>query len=148
MKSVMYIIVTVIVVIAFYAFTIPKVDFEKDTEEGIQFYKGTWEEALPFAKKANKIIFLNIYATWCGPCKMLKRNTFSNSETGTFYNQNFINVALDGEKGEGAALAKKYAIRGYPSLLFINSDGKIVKQTAGFHNSNQLIKLGQQLITK
>lgn len=144
MKNILFIAFSAIVLVAVYAFTNPKVDFKADTKEGIQFHNGTWEEALQLAKKENKLIFLDIYATWCGPCKQLKKNTFSSSEVGTFYNQNFVNVAFDGEKGDGAMLMQKYGLRSFPSLLFIDGNGKVVGQTGGFHKPNQLIELGQK----
>lgn len=148
MKSLIYIAFTVIALMAVYAFANPKVDFKADTKDGIQFHNGTWEEALQLAKKENKLIFLDIYATWCGPCKKLKANTFSNSEVGTFYNQYFVNVAFDGEQGEGKMLMQKYALRSFPSLLFIDGNGKVVGQTAGYHSSNQFIELGQKFSKK
>ena len=143
MRSIIYIAFIVFASMAIYSFANPKVDFKADTKEGIQFHSGNWVQALQIAKKENKLIFLDIYATWCGPCKRLKKNTFSNAEVGSFYNQNFVNVALDGEQGEGKVLMHKYALRSFPSLLFIDGNGKVVGQTAGYHNSNQLIELGQ-----
>ncbi len=126
----------------------PNVDFSKDHEEGIQFHKGSWNEALELAKKDNKIIFLDIYATWCGPCKRLKSNTFSIEAVGEFYNPNFINVAMDGEKGEGPELARKFGVRSYPTLLFIDSKEKLIAGTAGFHNPKEFLHLGQKVLKK
>ncbi len=146
MRNTMIIIVIVIISITIYAFANPKVDFKADTKEGIQFHKGTWNEALQLAKKENKLIFLDIYATWCGPCKKLKANTFSNEEVGTVYNQNFVNVAFDGEQGDGAMLMQKYNLRSFPFLLFIDGNGKVVAKTGGYHKPNELLELGQQFI--
>lgn len=122
------------------------VDFTKDAEKGIQFHKGTWNEALQLASKENKLVFLDIYATWCGPCRKLKANTFSNEEVGTFYNSKFINVSIDGESAEGSELAKKFQIRGYPTLLFVNSKGEIVSGTSGYHNPKEIIELGKEVL--
>jgi thiol:disulfide interchange protein len=148
MPSKIVIAFSAIAMVAVYAFANPKVDFKADTEEGIQFHNGTWEEALQLAKKENKLIFLDIYATWCGPCKKLKANTFSNTEVGSYYNQNYINVAFDGEQGEGAMLMQKYGLRSFPSLLFIDGNGKVVGQTVGYHNPSQFLELGQKFSKK
>jgi thioredoxin 1 len=94
------------------------------------------------------LVFLDIYATWCGPCKSLKSTTFADSEVGAYYNETFINVALDGEKGEGLELAKKYGVTGYPTLLFINSDGIVVSSNAGYRNAKELIGLGKTVQNK
>lgn len=93
-----------------------------------------------------KTIFLDVYATWCGPCKVLKAHTFSAEEVGAFYNLNFINVTIDGEKGEGAELAKKFGVQAYPSLFFIDQNGKLVSGTNGYHTPNQLIRLGKKVL--
>ncbi|MDT8410880.1 MAG: thioredoxin fold domain-containing protein [Vicingaceae bacterium] len=147
MKNLIYpIIILAIASILFFAFKSPNVDFNKDSHEGIQFYKGAWQEALEKAEKENKIIFLDVYATWCGPCKKLKAYTFSDATVGSFYNNNFINVAVDGEKGEGIELAKKYSVRAYPTLLFINSSGEIVHRTAGYHKANDFNELGELVV--
>ena len=121
---------------------------EIDDKTGISFHQGSWEEALKRAKTEGKPIFLDISASWCGPCKMLKANTFSNYEVGKFYNANFINVMVDGEKGEGVKLARQFRIKGYPSLIFINNEGKLIAQTAGYHNPKQLVDIGKQIIQK
>lgn len=114
-----------------------------ETVQGIQFYEGSWDEALKLAKEENKLIFLDIYATWCGPCKKLKANTFPDEAVGEYYNANFINLALDGEKGEGRELARKYAIKGYPTLLFVDRNGTVVARTAGYHNPDKFLDLGK-----
>jgi thioredoxin-related protein len=117
-----------------------------DTEAGIDFHSGTWEEAMTLANQENKLIFLDISASWCGPCKLLKKKTFPDKEVGIFYNTHFINVALDGETGEGATLAKKYGVRGYPTLLFINGNGKIAAQTSGYRNPANFLEFGQTVV--
>jgi thioredoxin-related protein len=127
---------------------LPATKAENGTENGIAFHEGTWAEALQLAKQEGKPIFLDISASWCGPCKMLKARTFPNQEVGKFYNSNFINVAVDGEKGEGIELAQKYKIRGYPSLIFVDSNGKLIVQTAGYRNPKQFVELGKQIINR
>ncbi|MCX6221396.1 MAG: thioredoxin fold domain-containing protein [Bacteroidia bacterium] len=115
---------------------------------GIAFHQGAWSEALASAKKENKLIFLDISASWCPPCRMLKARTFPNPEVGTFFNANFINVEVDGEKGEGIDLAHKYRIMGYPSLIFVNGNGDVVTQTSGYHNPKEFVELGKRVIQR
>ena len=147
MKRIAFLITMVL--IAFTSYAGPsESDSNTEKEAGIQFHKGTWKEALQKAEKEGKPVFLDISASWCGPCKMLKSRTFPDDEVGEFYNANFINVAVDGEKGEGIELARKYKIRGYPTLIFLDSNGKVIAQTAGYRNPEQFIDIGKQIINK
>ncbi len=145
MKNIV-IVALVSIVLGILAFKFPKVDFKADAPGGIQFQKSSWNDILILAKKENKLIFLDIYATWCGPCKKLKTKTFSDKEVGAYYNSNFINVSLDGETGEGLELAKKYKLNSYPTLLFINAEGVVIAETMGFYNSNEFLKLGKSVM--
>ena len=63
--------------------------------QGIAFYDGTWDEILAKAKKEHKMIFLDAYTSWCGPCKMLVNQTFPQPEVGIFFNSNFVNTHFE-----------------------------------------------------
>lgn len=121
---------------------------ETTSSEGISFYEGKWADILSRAEKENKLIFLDIYATWCGPCKMLKRKTFPDGALGNYFNSNFINVTFDGESGEGIELAERYKIKGYPTLLILDAKGNLVSGTAGYMPPATLLKFGQEAVNK
>ncbi len=138
-----------ILIFAFIALVYPlKSNSGSKSETGISFHQGTWDEALKLAEQEGKPIFLDISASWCGPCKRLKASTFPDDEVGKFYNANFINVMVDGEKGEGIELARKYEIRGYPSLIFVDSSGELIAQTTGYRNPEQFIEIGKVIIDR
>ncbi len=131
----------------FFAASIPALAEKpaSDDQQGIKFFEGTWAEALKQAEKENKLIFLDVYATWCGPCRRLASITFPDPEVGNYYNERFINVKIDGEKGEGPMIRQRYAVRGYPSLLFINHKGEVVQRTAGFRDPQRFLELGKSV---
>ncbi|MBR9998463.1 MAG: thioredoxin family protein [Cyclobacteriaceae bacterium] len=122
--------------------------FPADKSKGIEFLSLSWEKALSKAKAENKLIFLDAYASWCGPCKLLKSRTFTDEEAGEFFNKHFVNVAIDMEKGDGRELAKKFKIRAYPTLIFVDGDGNPVVLTEGFVNPGQLLKFGNHALSK
>ena len=144
MKTVLFIGLLAFIAFATYSFKNPKVDFNKDTSDGIQFFKGTFQEALEKAATENKPIFLDIYATWCGPCKMLKKRTFSDKEVGDYYNANFINIAVDGETKEGIELINNYQVNGYPTLLILDNKGKQLTKQVGFVEPHILVNFGKK----
>ena len=114
---------------------------------GIDFVeKKTWKEILGLAKKKNKLIFLDAYTTWCGPCKYLQQNVFTDGGVADFFNENFINVQLDMEQGEGKNLSTHYNIRSYPTLLFIDGNGLIVHKAIGAMEAGDFLDLGYDAI--
>lgn len=118
------------------------------TNPGIQFIEDDWSTALQKAKTQNKLVFLDIYATWCGPCKMLKQYTFTNTSVGNFFNTNFVNVSVDGEKGVGPQLAQQFSIEGYPSLIITDAEGNPVLLTAGYMPAEELLKFAGEALRR
>ena len=113
---------------------------------GIDFFKGTWDEALAKANKENKMVFLDAYASWCGPCKKMKRNVFTDTAVAAFFNNNFVNVAADMEVGEGVMLADKFGIDSYPTLLFTNGDGMQLVRESGYQDPEELVELAKTVL--
>ena len=111
--------------------------------KGIQFHQNeSWESIVALAKKENKLIFMDCYTSWCGPCKALARDVFPQQKVGDFFNPRFINVQYDMEKGDGKMLYNKYKkyIIGFPTLLLIDQDGKVLQQMAGYQEPDKLIE--------
>lgn len=108
--------------------TLPAIAAEGD---GVNFFEGTFRQAKEKAKKENKLIMLDAYTTWCGPCKVLKNKVFPNKELGDYINANFVSIGVDMEAGEGPALANMYPIEGYPTILFMDATGKVKKKVLG-----------------
>ncbi|WP_461083480.1 thioredoxin family protein [Spirosoma flavus] len=117
----------------------------KSSEEGIQFTEAAWRDILKKAKAEKKVIFLDAYASWCGPCKMLQKNVFTKKAVGDFYNGKFINVKMDMEKGEGPALSQVYPLEAYPTLLFIDGNGRVLKKVLGYQSPEDLIAIGKSV---
>lgn len=116
----------------------------------IQFQTGKWSEILAKAKQENKPLFVDAYTVWCGPCKWLAKNIFTNDKVADFYNNNFVCVKINMEEGEGIELAKKWGVRGYPTLLYFNNDGEIMHRTCGVDYSDDysstFIQLGKDAL--
>lgn len=113
-------------------------------------------------KKSKKPIIMDVYTSWCGPCKMLDRNTFTNPEIISIFNENFHPVKFNAEGPEEVDFGGKsytnpgykperartrngkhqftstLAIRGYPSLVIMDENYKIVEKIAGYRTPAQL----------
>lgn len=123
--------------------TVAKIDqqpVEKQAENGIRFFEGSWEQALAEAKSTGKPIFMDCYTSWCVPCKMLATTVFTKKEVGDYFNSHFINVKMDMESKEGKTLNKQYEILGYPTLLFIDGGGNMFHRIVGTTPAEILLK--------
>lgn len=118
----------------------------KISAQGINFEHGTWQETLDKARAEGKLVFLDAYTSWCGPCKLLSRNTFPDSAVGVFFNQHFVCAKIDMEKGEGPKLAENFSVNVYPTLIFADASGNLVHRAVGYHLPEQLIELGKKAI--
>lgn len=116
--------------------------------QGIEFFHGTWAEALEKAKAEERLIFVDAFASWCGPCKRMAAQTFPDPKAGDFFNANFINLKIDMEKPENAEFAGKYPVGSYPTLMFIDPTGKVVLKDVGAKNVDQLIETGKKALGK
>lgn len=107
--------------------------------QGVDFKELTMQEALALAGKEKKMIFIDFYTTWCGPCKMMSSEVFTQEQVGTYFNRVFVNMKVDAEKGEGVELAKKYQVRAYPTFVVLRADGTEVYRTSGARPAEEFI---------
>lgn len=99
--------------------------------KGMQFFKGSWAELVAEAGKQQKMIFVDVYTDWCGPCKQMDKFVFPEEEVGKRYNPGFISYKLNAEKGEGIKIAGNFNIRAYPTFLYLDSEGYLIMKKIG-----------------
>ena len=121
----------------------------------------TMNEALEAQKESPKKIFMDVYTTWCGPCKLLDKNTLSHKDVIAFINKNYYAVKFNAEgneeitfedftytnpnyqperKGRNAThfFADALRIPGYPSLVFFEENGKLIQAVPGYKTPQEL----------
>ena len=108
--------------------------------DGVAFRELSFSEALKVAKAENKLLFVDCFTTWCGPYRKLSNVVFKDSLVADYFNSHFVNLKMDMEKGEGIEIKKKYEVRGYPTLLFLNSTGEVVYRLLGADEAPELLK--------
>ena len=108
--------------------------------QGIIFRQDDWQNVLMQAKAQKKLIFVDIYTTWCGPCKEMDKKTFTQTAVGDKFNARFINYKIDAEKGFGITLTKRYRVTSYPTCLFVDANENLVYKQEGQLEASDLLK--------
>ncbi|NJB85892.1 thiol-disulfide isomerase/thioredoxin [Lewinella marina] len=115
--------------------------------EGIVFAEQPFEDLLARARAEDKLIFIDAYTTWCGPCKMMTAKVFPDPEVGKVYNDRFINAKFNMERGEGIDLARRYSVAVYPTYLFVNGEGELVHRGIGYIPKPALLELADVAVS-
>jgi len=111
--------------------------------EGIVFFHGTFAEAKAEAAKQHKLIFMDCFTTWCGPCREMSSKAFPDKSVGDYFNAHFICMQMDMEKGEGVDIRKQYGVEAFPTSLFLNDSGIIQDVHVGYRSTEQFIESGK-----
>jgi thiol-disulfide isomerase/thioredoxin len=113
--------------------------------QGIQWQTGSFESILNKAKAQKKLIYVDIYTTWCTPCKQMDAEVFTNTNVGKIFNENFINYKIDGEKGEGKDLVEYFELDSYPTSMFIDGEWNIIQKLEGFRPVERLLESAEKM---
>ncbi len=114
--------------------------------QGIEFVHVKWQEAIEMAKEENKLLFVDSYTEWCGPCKRMAKQEFVKADVGAIYNENFINLKLDMESKNGRTFDSSYPVSAYPTMFFLDGEGKVVKKVKGGKKGDGLISMAKMVL--
>ncbi|SKB70278.1 Thioredoxin-like [Sphingobacterium nematocida] len=109
-------------------------------KDGVDFKTIPLFQALQQAANDRKLVFLDAYTDWCGPCKEMDRSVFPLPKVGSYINDKFLALKVNAEKGEGVEIRKKYAINAYPTYLILDLQGKELHRIVGFMSGDELIQ--------
>lgn len=114
---------------------------------GIEFDRLTLAQAKKQSAKTGKLIFIDCYTDWCGPCKRMAATSFKDDKVGRIFNDKFINLKIEMEKNpDGAVLARMYKVRAYPTLLVIDGKGNLVKKLVGMQSRDGLLAMAKSIM--
>ena len=102
----------------------------------------TLEQMKAVQKKASDqmlMLYVDVYATWCGPCKMMDREVYTDPSVADYMNAHYVSVRMDGESDWGRIYASEQQLEGYPSMFIFSDDGERVSKIVGFTPAEKLI---------
>ncbi len=115
----------------------------------VQFQKSnSLMSVLEDAQTEDKIVFVDVYTTWCLPCRVMDEEVFTERSTARFLNSNFINYKIDAERSNGPTVAAIYEVQAYPTLLFLDSNGRVLVRKEGAVYHDELQALGNRALQK
>jgi len=103
-------------------------------------------DVVDLAERENKLVFLDVYTDWCLPCQIMDEEVFTNESLGEFFNEHFISYKVDAEKPGGEMVLQLYNVKGYPSLIFLDTKGKVLEQKNGIAYARELRSLAESSI--
>lgn len=103
---------------------------------------------LDLAAAEDKLVFVDLYTTWCLPCKIMDEEVFSHKETGAFFNEHFISYKVDAEQKNGPDLRVIFKAHGFPTLLFLDSRGRVLEKKVGSAFHTEMMQLARSAINK
>lgn len=98
----------------------------------------TYDEALEAAKSEGKLVFMDFYTDWCGPCKLMMRDVFPLKSVGDYMNAHFVCIKVNAEK-TGKDLAARYGVKAYPTFLAVDGEGKVLFTKIGKQPADEFI---------
>jgi len=102
---------------------------DRPTEvESVKFYKGSLTAAMSQAKKEGKLVFVDFYASWCSPCRLMDEYTFTDPELAKYMSDKYIPVKVNIDDFDGFAYKQQYNINLLPTLIVMNCDGKEIER--------------------
>lgn len=111
--------------------------------DGIRFSGGSFQDVLKQAKAENKKVFVDFYATWCGPCKVMSKDIFPDTEVGEYFNKNFVNYQINAEDKVYLPEVKRYGITAYPTMLILDAEGNVLGQQVGATDKSGFLRFAR-----
>ena len=111
--------------------------------EGMELFHGSFEEALALAEEQDKLVFVDVYTMWCGPCVVMQETVFPVAEVGEYFNPRFVNLKLDMENEDqnGPEIGARYKVGVVPTYLILDTEGNEIGRATGGASPSQFISM-------
>lgn len=113
-----------------------------------RFVNKTPLEVLREAREQNKLIFMDVHATWCGPCKTMDRYVFTEKEVGDFMDSLFVCVKVDVDSRDGKQIAGEYDVSSVPTFLVLTPDMELVGRSSGARSKYDFMQDMRTIVDK
>ena len=117
---------------------------QKPVVQDIAFFAGSFDDLLKEAKRTRKAIFLDFTATWCGPCRQMEKETFANAKVAAVSSESYLAYKVDIDWFAGMDIAEKYNVKQYPTIVFLDYQGRYLNRIKGFYAPEYFVQYLKQ----
>lgn len=107
--------------------------------QGVHFSKLPFDEAKALAAQEGKSIFVDVYTTWCGPCRRMAKEVFVDEAVASYFNDHYICLKLDAENERGHGFFQAYISSAYPSFYWLTPEGELLYSHSGYMDAAALL---------
>ena len=112
-----------------------------------------WEKqyvkVLEQSKKDKKLVMVDVFTEWCGWCKKLDKDVYSNKEVAEALAKNFVAIKLNPEEStKNKKVAAKFQVNGFPTIIFLDSNGKELSKIGGYVPADEFLKRLNEVVNK
>lgn len=114
----------------------------------VKFETGTTDAVREMAVKQGKLVFIDLYASWCPPCKMMERLVFSRKDVGDFMDQRFVAAKYDTDKPTGKELLSRYGNGAIPLYLIFDTKGELLGRIQGASSADEFMESIRKILKR
>ena len=104
-------------------------------------WEKNYDDGLAQAKKESKLVMVDVYTDWCGWCKKLDKDVYTQKEVGDKLAKDFVAIKLNPEKSaKNKKIVSGFGVQGFPTILFLNADGKEIGRIGGYVPADKFVK--------
>lgn len=117
-------------------------------EAQVKWVEGSTDKVRELAVKADKLVFIDLYADWCGPCRMMEERVFKREDVGDYFDRHFVAAKYNVDRPTGRALMQRYGRGSIPFYLILNTDGELLGTILGAYPTEEFLQHLERIVKR
>lgn len=118
------------------------------SEAQVRFETCSTDELRELAVRSGKRVFIDLYASWCGPCRQMERDVFSQRAVGEFFDRRFVAAKYSVDRSTGRQLMQRYGNGAIPLYLIFDTEGNLLGRIEGAAPAEKFLAELQRILDK